>query len=82
MTAPAQNSGVWQFRNYGGGILSVPRQRAMACFASNSGVLSFGLNLGLLGMASFANLVSRELDGPGTDVVHGRRTEMPVFAEV
>ena len=82
VTACAQNRGVGKFRNYRCRILGVARQGTMARFATESHVFAFGLDFGLIGVASFANLAPGELDGPGTNLVHGRWPEMPVFAEI
>jgi len=82
VTARAQDRRVGKFRNYGSRVLGVPRQGAMARFAPEPGVLAFGLDFGVIRVAGLAHFASGERDGPGTDVVHGRRPEMPVFTEV
>ena len=58
------------------------RQGAMAGFTTDSRVLAFGLQLGLLGVAGFTDLASGKLDGPGTNVVHCARPEVAVLAEI
>ena len=59
----------------------MPRQGAVACFAADPRVLPFGLHFGLFGVARFTDLAPGEFNRPGTNVVHGARPEMPIFAK-
>jgi hypothetical protein len=54
----------------------------MARFAHQPGVLAFGLDFGLIHVRGLARFSAGELDRPGTDVVDGRRLEMPAFTGV
>ncbi len=58
------------------------RQSAVAGFATDAGMLAFGFHFSLIGVASFANLVSGELDRPGRHIVHRRRPEVSILSEI
>jgi hypothetical protein len=63
------------------GIIRVRRQRSMTGFTSYAFVHSLALNVLHFGMATFADLMPRIIDGQRCDVRDGICTIMPVSAK-